>query len=131
MPSDGYCRFPACRQSGLYFKILDKHLKRCHPGMTKEDNLNNPSQNPMDRRLVATTDRHRQPCTVFGCRYYNVPISRLDRHARKIHGTKPPSKENKDSAVECSFSEEEEEEEEEEKHNDSLSVKIAGILENL
>lgn len=110
MPSDGYCRFPACRQSGLYFKRLDKHLKRCHPGMTKEDNLNNPSQNPMDRRLVATTDRHRQPCTVLGCRYYNVPISRLDRHARKIHGTKPPSKENKDSAVECSFSEEEEEE---------------------
>ena len=96
--------------------------------MTKEDNLNNPSQNPMDRRLVATTDRHRQPCTVFGCRYYNVPISRLDRHARKIHGTKPPSKENKDSAVECSFSEEEEEEE---KRNDSLSVEIAGILENL
>ena len=82
----------------------------------------------MDRRLVATTDRHRQPCTVLGCRYYNVPISRLDRHARKIHGTKPPSKENKDSAVECSFSEEEEEEE---KRNDSLSVKIAGILENL
>ena len=84
----------------------------------------------MDRRLVATTDRHRQPCTVFGCRYYNVPISRLDRHARKIHGTKPQSKENKDSAVECSFSEEEEEEKEE-KRNDSLSVKIAEILENL
>ena len=108
MPSDSYCRFPACRQSGLYFKRLDKHLKQCHPGKTNEDSFKTPFQNPMDRRLVVTTDRHRQPCTVFGCRCYNVPISRLDRHARKIHGTKPQSKENKDSAVDCSFSEEEE-----------------------
>ena len=128
MPSNGYCRFPACRQSGLYFKRLDKHLKRCHPVKTKEDNLKNPFQNPADRRLVATTDRHHQPYTVFGCHCYNVPISRLDRHLRKIHGTKPPTKENKDSAVDCSFSEEEEEEEE---RNDGLSVKIAEVLENL
>jgi len=67
---------------------------------------------------------------VFGCCYFNLPISRLDRHVRRIHGTKPPSKENKDSAVECSFSDEEDEDEEEER-NDGLSVNIAEILQNL
>ena len=108
--------------------VFQEIRQRCHPGKTKEDNLNNPCQNPIDRRLVATTDRHCQPCKVFGCRYYNVPISRLDRHARKIHGTKPPSKENRDSVLECSFSDEEGDEEE---RNDSLSVKIAGILQKL
>ena len=125
MPSDGHCRFPACKQSGLYFKRLDKHLKRCHPGKTKEDNLDSPFQNPVDRLLVTTIDRRRQPCTVPGCRYYGVPISRLDRHVKKIHETKPKSEDNKDTMQECYFSDEEVE------HDSSLSAKIAEIVENL
>ena len=63
--SDGYCRFPACKQSGLDFKRIDKHLKRCHPGKTKEDNLNCPFKNPVDHCLVRTIDRHCQPCTLY------------------------------------------------------------------
>ena len=123
MPSDGYCRFSACKQSGLYFKRLDKHLKRCHPGKSKKDNMNCPSQNPVDRPLVKTIDRPRQPCTVHGCRYYGVPISRLDRHVKKIHETKPNGERNQDLVVEFSFAEDED--------DDSFSAKIAGIVENL
>lgn len=87
--------------------------------------MNCPPQDPVDRPIVKTTDRPRQPCTVPGCRYYGVPISRPDRHASKIHGTKRRGKEDHDSIVECSFAEEEDD------HNDSLSAKIAGIVRNL
>ena len=122
MPSDGYCRFSGCNQAGLYFKRLDKHLKRCPPGKTKEDNFNCPPQNPESRSLLKNTDRQRKPCLVPGCRYYGVTISRLERHMKKVHGTKDPG--NRESVVECSFSEDEE-------SNDSFSAKIAGIINNL
>ena len=122
MPSDGHCHFPDCKQAGLYFKRLDKHLKRCHPGKTMEDNFNCPLPNPVSRTLVKNTDRQRKPCTVPGCRYYGVPIARLERHSKKVHGTK--GQEKKDAVIECSFSEEEE-------SNDCFSAKIAGIINNL
>ena len=122
MPSDGHCRFPDCKQAGLYFKRLDRHLKRCHPGKTREDNFNFPLKNPVSRCLVKNTDRQRKPCLVPGCRYYGVPISRLERHVKKVHGTEGPG--NRESVVECSFSEDEE-------SNDCFSAKIEGIINNL
>ena len=124
MPSDGHCRFRDCKQAGLYFKRLDKHLKRCHPGKSMKDNLNCPVQNPLQRSLVQSMDRRRQPCTVLGCRYYGVPILRLDRHRKKVHETSDRQK-NKESVVECSFSEEDESSEE------CFSAKIAAIIINL
>ena len=124
MPSDGHCRFRDCKQAGLFFKRLDKHLKRCHPGKTMKDNLNCPVQNPLQCSLVQSTDRRCQPCTVLGCRYYGVPISRLDRHRKKVHETRDCQK-NDDSVVECSFSEEDESSEE------CFSAKIAAIISNL
>lgn len=124
MPSDSHCHFPDFKQAGLYFKRLDKYLKRCHPGKTSQDNLNCPLQNPVSRSLVKNTDRQRKPCAVPGCRYYQIPISRLDRHAKEVHGTKSAKcQENKESVVECSFSEEE--------SNDSFSAAIAEIINNL
>ena len=126
MASDGYCRFSACKQAGLYFKRLDKHLKRCHPGKTKKDNLERPLQNPVNRSLVKHVDRQRKPCRVVGCRFYGIPISRLDRHMKKIHGTNLDSKENRKSVMECSFSEEEQQEQE-----DSFSAEIARIIDSL
>ena len=90
-----------------------------------KDNLNCPVQNPTQRSLVQSTDRRRQPCTVLGCRYYGVPISRLDRHRKKVHETRDCQK-NDDSVVKCSFSEEEDESSEE-----CFSAKIAAIISNL
>ena len=122
MPPDGYCRFPYCKQAGLYFKRLDKHLKRCHAGKTKEDNFNRPPQNPVSRSSVKNTDRQRKPYLVPGCSYYGVPISRLERHVKKVHCRKDPG--NRKSVVECSFSEDEE-------SNDCFSAQIARIIDNL
>lgn len=126
MPSDGHCRFPDCKQSGLFFKRLDRHLKRCHPRKTREDNFNCPAQDPVTRSVVKNTDRPRKPCTVLGCRFYEVPISRLERHLKKVHGvTKVNLQERKESATELCFSDEEEE------IQDGISAKIAAIVSNL
>ena len=116
MASDGYCRFSGCKQAGLHFKSLDKHLKRCHPGKTKKDNLKRPLQNPVNRSLVKHVHRLGKPCGVVGCHFYGIPISRLDRH-----GTNLDSKENQ-----CSFSEEEQQDQE-----DSFSAEIARIIDSL
>ena len=107
MPLDGRCRIPGCKQAGLYFKRLDKHLKRCHPGTSRQDNFVLPVKRPEDRNLVKNTDRQRRKCEVIGCRYYGVAVSRLDRHMRKVHRTTTKELEKKESMAECSFSSEE------------------------
>ena len=117
MASDGYCRVSGCKQAGLYFKSLDKHLKRCHPGKTKKDNLKRPLQNPVNRSLVKHVHRLGKPCGVVGCHFYGIPISRLDRHEEDSWH----SKENQ-----CLFSEEEQQEQE-----DSFSAEIARIIDSL
>ena len=124
MPLDGCCRIPGCKQAGLYFKRLDKHLKRCHPGKSRQDNFAYPVKRPEDRNLTKNTDRERRQCEVFGCRYYGVAVSRHDRHMRKVHGATTKGQEaEKESIAECSFSSSEE--------DNSLSVEIARIVNNL
>jgi len=126
MPSDGHCQFSDCKQAGLYFKRLDKHLKCCHPGKTMKDNLNRPIQIPLQRSLAQSTDRRRQPCTVLGCHYYGVPILRLDRHRKKVHETRDCQKMEDSVVAECSFSEEEDK-----SNKECFSAKIATIISNL
>ena len=87
MPS-GVCPVTKCTQHGLFFKRLDKHLKRVHPGITMESLRNFPVPNPKDRSIKqkTSTDRHiRRPCLVPGCRYFNVAVSRLSDHLRRQH----------------------------------------------
>ena len=74
MPLDGRCRIPGCKQAGLYFKRLDKHLKRCHPGKSRQDNCVLTVKRPADRNLVINTDPERRKCEVIGCRYYGVAV---------------------------------------------------------
>ena len=87
MPTDGHCRVPDCKQLGLFFKRLDRHLVRVHPGLTRKRHDQLPLQNASDRvqNLSVLGDRPRRPCQIVGCRYYGVPINRLDLHMRKVH----------------------------------------------
>ena len=127
MPLDGRCRIPGCKQSGLYFKRLDKHLKRCHPGKSRQDNFVLPVKKPEDRNLVKNTDREQRKCEVIGCCYYGVAVSRLDRHMRKVHRTTTKELEKKESMAECSFSSEEDLEDE----DSCLFGEIIRIVNNL
>lgn len=52
MPVDWCCRIPGCKQAGLYFKRLDKHLKRCHPAKSRQDNFVSSVNRPADHNLV-------------------------------------------------------------------------------
>ena len=126
MPLDGCCRIPGCKQAGLYFKRLDKHLKRCHPGKSRQDNFVLLAKRPADRDLVKNTDRERLKCEVIGCRYYGVAVSRLDRHKRKVHRTTTEEREKKELMVECEFSSEEEDD-----ADSCLFGEIARIVNNL
>lgn len=86
--SSGVCPVTKCTQHGLFFKRLDKHLKRVHSGITMENLRNFPVPNPQDRSIKqkSSTDRHiRRPCLVPGCRYFNVAVSRLSDHLRRQH----------------------------------------------
>lgn len=88
MARSGVCRVTGCTQLGLYFKRLDRHLKRVHPGITMEHLKSFPSPNPKERniRQKSSGDRHvRRLCLVPGCRYYNIPVSRLSDHLRRRH----------------------------------------------
>ena len=88
MAPSGICRVSGCTQNGLFFKRLDKHLKRVHPGITMEKHKTFPAPNPTERniRKKSSADRHvRRPCRVPGCRYYNVLVSRLSDHLRRRH----------------------------------------------
>ena len=88
MAPSGVCRVSDCTQHGLFFKRLDRHLKRVHPGITMEYLKTFPSPNPKERniRQKSSGDRHlRRPCLVPGCRYYNIPVSRLSDHLRRRH----------------------------------------------
>ena len=40
------------------------------------------------RPLYPKQDKKPLPCKVKGCRYYDVPVARLDRHMWRIHGTR-------------------------------------------
>lgn len=64
------CQFPGCKQTGLYFIWLDKHLKWCHPGKTREDNLKCPSLTHEDCCLVKKNDQECQACQVIS---FNLP----------------------------------------------------------
>lgn len=105
MPVDGHCRIPGCKQLGLYFKRLDQHLRRVHPGISRETNHSFTLPNAKDRVLAVVADRSRKECTVKGCRFYQVPVARLDRHMKKVH----PEMRNDavKEIVNCSFSDEE------------------------
>lgn len=65
---------PGYKQAGLYFKRLNKHLKRCHPGKSRQDNFVLPVKRPADPNLVKNTDPERRKCEVIGCRYYGVAV---------------------------------------------------------
>lgn len=71
-------------------------------------------------------NQQRKPCRVAGFRFYDVFISRLDRHMKKIHGTNLDSKENCQWVMKRLFSEEEQQEQ-----KDSFSAKIAQIIDSL
>ena len=65
-----------------------RHLKRVHPGITREQLKNFPKPDPKDRSIEQkpSKDRHiRRPSLVPGCRYFNVAVSRLSDHFRKQH----------------------------------------------
>ena len=49
MALDGSCRIPGYKQAGLYFKTLDKYLKWCHLGNSRQDNFVLPVKIPADR----------------------------------------------------------------------------------
>ena len=92
----------------------------------QEGQLKRPLQNPVNRSLVKHVDRQRKPCGVVGCRFYGIPISRLDRHMKKIQGINLDNEENRQSMMECSFSEEEKLEQ-----DDNFSAEIARIIDSL
>lgn len=48
MALNGCCWIPGYKQAGLYFKTLDKHLKWCHPGNSRQDNFVLPVKIPAD-----------------------------------------------------------------------------------
>jgi hypothetical protein len=86
--SSGVCTVTGCTQHGLFFKRLDRHLKRVHPGITSEQLKNFPKPDPEDRSIKqkSSKDRHiRRPYLVPGCRYFNVAVSRLSDHLRRQH----------------------------------------------
>lgn len=88
MPQSGTCLVRPCTQHGLFFKRLDRHLKRVHPGITMKELQTYPPANVKERsiRQMSPADRHiRRPCRVPGCRYYNIPVSRLSDHLRRRH----------------------------------------------
>ena len=108
MPFDRCCQIPGCKQAGLYFNRLDKHLKRCHPGKSRQDNFVLPVNRPADHNLVKNTDWKRRKCEVIGCHYYDIAVSWLDRHVKKVHRTTTKEWEKKELMAECLFSPSEE-----------------------
>ena len=87
--SSGICRVSDCTQHGLFFKRLDRHLKRVHPEISREENYRLPTPNSQQRNIKqkSSKDRHiRRPCLVPGCWYYNVIMSRLSDHLWRRHG---------------------------------------------
>ena len=88
--------------------------------------MKRPLQNLVNRSLVKHVDRQRKPCGVVGCHFYGIPISRFDRHMKKIHGINLDNEENRQSVMECSFSEEEKLEQ-----DDNFSTEIARIIDTL
>jgi hypothetical protein len=87
MPQSGVCRVKGCTQHGLYFKRLDRHLKRVHPCITMAQHEKYQTPNAMERNCKkSSADRHlRRPCLVPDCRYYKIPVSRLSVHLRRRH----------------------------------------------
>ena len=86
--SSGVCAVTGCTQHGLFFQRLDRHLKRVHPEITREQLKNFPKPDPKNRSIKekSSKDRHiRRPCLVPGCRYFNVAVSRLSDHLRRQH----------------------------------------------
>jgi hypothetical protein len=85
----GVCRVPSCSQHGLFFKRLDRHLKRVHFGINKEEHGKLPSPDSQKRNIKpkSSSDRHiRRACRVPSCRYFNVLVSRLSDHLQRRHG---------------------------------------------
>ena len=113
-----------CKQTGLYFKRLDKHLKRSHPGKTRKDNFSCPSPTHKNRCLVKNSDQKRKACQVVGCRFYGVLMTRLDRHMKKTHPEEMKIS-SKQTVAECSFSSEDDLE------DDFVTAKIEEILAKL
>lgn len=110
MPVDGQCRVPGCKELGLYFVRLDKHLKRCHAGKTRQENFHYPIPRHQGRVLTGK-DREHCPCSVRGCQYYGVLMSRLERHMKKAHKELVDSSRPKflpKFPVNCEFSSDEE-----------------------
>ena len=86
--SCGVCSVPGCTQYGLFFKRLDRHLKRVHPYTTKDQLKEFPMPNPKERNIKpkSSKDRHiRKQCRVPDCRYFNIVVSRLSDHLRRKH----------------------------------------------
>ena len=108
MPVDGHCRVPGCKQLGLYFKRLDQHLRRVHPGISRKMNFSFTVPFVKDRALAAVTDRSCKECTVTGCRFYQVPMARLERHIKKAHpDLRKEAEKTLAETANCSFSDEE------------------------
>ena len=87
--SGGVCSVSGCTQYGLFFKRLNRHLKRVHPKISKEQIKVLPIPNSKERNIKqkSSKDRHlRKPCRVPDCRYFNVAVSRLSDHLRRRHG---------------------------------------------
>ena len=92
--------------------------------MKRQDNSSCPSPSHKNRCLVEKSDRERRVCKDIGCRYYGVPMSRLDRHIRKVHpDTMKPM--DKQANADCSFSSDEDVE------DISLKAKIEEIIASL
>ena len=87
MPQSGVCRVKGCTQHGLFFKRLDRHLKRVHPCITMAQHQKYETPNAMERLCKkSSADRHvKKPCLVPDCRYYKILVSRLSDHLRRRH----------------------------------------------
>ena len=86
--SCGVCSVAGCSQYGLFFKRLDRHLKRVHPKITKDQLKDFPAPNAEERNIKqkSSKDQHiRKPCRVPDCRYFNVVVSRLSDHLQRKH----------------------------------------------
>lgn len=144
MVRDGYCRVPGCRQYGLHFKRLDRHLKHIHRMSIADNEKLCPEAEADLRTFSENNDRPRQPCKIESCRYYNKVLSRLDKHIVKKHKMTMSqyygyvsSKNNNGTAnetsqaeecppesVDCSFSEDEED-------TSTIQKAVDKILHNL
>lgn len=125
MPVDGHCRVPGCKQLGLYFKRLDQHLRRVHPGISRKMNFSFTVPFVKDRALAAVTDRSRKECTMTGCCFYQAPMARLERHINKAHpDLRKEAEKTLSETANCSFSGEENDDNE----LSSLILKVVNSL---